>query len=313
MVLSSNLLLPLAVGAGVLLSVVIFFYGVAQTLGAPSAVQSRLDPYGKRTRSLEEIEMSLPFTDRILRPLLRSAAQVFVNAQPEKSVAEIRHKLELAGNPYNWTPTEFLGVRVFCTVVFMLLSGWLFNSLHYDAALVLLFIGIGAILGFYAPLFWLNLLISRRKDSILRSLPDALDLLTISIEAGLGFDAALQKVVDKWDDELSREFERALREMQMGKLRREALRDLANRTDVPDVNNFIAAILQADQLGVSMAKVMRIQSEQMRIKRRQRAEEKAREAPVKMMIPLAFLVFPSILIILLGPAVLLFISGNAFK
>lgn len=313
MVLSSNLLLPLAVGAGVLFSVVIFFYGVAQTLAAPSAVQSRLDLYGKRTRSLEEIEMSLPFTERILRPLLRSVAQVFVNAQPEKTVAETRHKLELAGNPYNWTPTEFLGVRVFCTVVFMLLSGWLFNSLHYDAAIVLLLIGVGAVLGFYAPLFWLNLLIRRRKDSIQKSLPDALDLLTISIEAGLGFDAALQKVVDKWDDELSREFERALREMQMGKLRREALRDLANRTDVPDVNNFIAAILQADQLGVSMAKVMRIQSEQMRIKRRQRAEEKAREAPVIMMIPLAFLVFPSILIILLGPAVLLFISGNAFK
>jgi len=131
-----------------------------------------------------------------------------------------------------------------------------------------------------------------------------LDLLTICIEAGLGFDAAMSKVAEKWDDELSRAFNRALTEMRMGKSRREALRDMSDRTDVPDVTSFIAAIIQADQLGVSISKVMRIQSEQMRIKRRQRAEEKAQKAPVKMLIPLTLLIFPAILIMLFGPAVL---------
>jgi tight adherence protein C len=124
------------------------------------------------------------------------------------------------------------------------------------------------------------------------------------VEAGLGFDAAMSKVAEKWDNELSLAFARTVQEMQLGKLRREALRDMANSLDVSDVTSFVAAIVQADQLGVSMAKVMRIQSEQMRMKRRQRAEEKARQAPVKIMIPLVFFIFPTILIVLLGPAIL---------
>jgi len=129
-------------------------------------------------------------------------------------------------------------------------------------------------------------------------------LLTICVEAGLGFDAAMSKVAEKWDNELSIAFSKAVQEMQLGKLRREALRNMSNGIDVPDMTSFAAAIIQADALGVSMAKVMRIQSDTMRVKRKQRAEEKARQAPVKMMIPLVFLIFPTILIILLGPAVL---------
>ena len=127
---------------------------------------------------------------------------------------------------------------------------------------------------------------------------------TICVEAGLGFDAAMSKVAEKWDNELSLAFTKAVQEMQLGKLRREALRDMANSMDVPDMTTFVAAIIQADTLGVSMAKVMRIQSDTMRMKRRQRAEEKARQAPVKMMIPLVFFIFPTILIVLLGPAFL---------
>jgi tight adherence protein C len=141
-----------------------------------------------------------------------------------------------------------------------------------------------------------------RQEEIVKALPDALDLLTICVEAGLGFDAAMSKVGEKWDNELSLAFTRAVQEMQLGKSRREALRDMANGADVPDMTSFVAAIIQADQLGVSMVKVMRIQSEQMRMKRKQRAEEKARQAPVKIMIPLVFFIFPTILIVLLGPA-----------
>jgi tight adherence protein C len=154
--------------------------------------------------------------------------------------------------------------------------------------------------------------IRKRQENIIKALPDALDLLVICVEAGLGFDAAMGKVYEKWDDELSLAFGRVLREIQLGKLRREALKDMANRMDVPDVNSFTAAIIQAEVLGVSMAKILRVQSDQMRVKRRQRAQEKAQQAPVKMMIPMVLLIFPSIWIVLLGPALLkvMATSGN---
>jgi len=137
-----------------------------------------------------------------------------------------------------------------------------------------------------------------------RALPDALDLLTISVEAGLGFDAAMAKVAEKSDNELSRAFARVNAEVRLGKLRRDALRDMAQRAGVQDISNFIAAVIQADQLGVSLSKVLRVQSEQMRVRRRQRAEELANQAPIKMLFPLVFLIFPSIFIVLLGPAVI---------
>jgi tight adherence protein C len=166
-------------------------------------------------------------------------------------------------------------------------------------------------LGFYLlPTLWLSSQIRRRQTEIVKALPDALDLLTISVEAGLGFDAALSKVAEKWDNELSLAFNRVIQEIRVGKLRREALRDMAENMDVPDVTSFVAAIIQADQLGVSISKVLRIQSEQMRIRRRQRAEEKAHQAPVKMLFPMVFLIFPALFIILLGPAVLVVMNSG---
>jgi tight adherence protein C len=146
--------------------------------------------------------------------------------------------------------------------------------------------------------------IRSRQAEIVRELPDTLDLLTICVEAGLGFDQGVAKVVDKADNELTRAFNRYLQEVRLGKLRREGLQNMASRMEVPDVTSFVAAIVQADQLGVSIAKILRIQSDQMRIRRRQRAEQKAHRAPIKMLIPMAFLIFPSIFIMLLGPAIL---------
>jgi len=146
--------------------------------------------------------------------------------------------------------------------------------------------------------------IRNRQQEVIKSLPDALDLLTICVEAGLGFDMAMSKVAEKWDNELSLAFSRVIQELQLGKLRREALRDMADGMEVPDVSTFVAAIIQADQLGVSIARVLRIQSDQMRMRRRQRAEELARQAPIKMLPAIAFLIFPAIFIVLLGPAVL---------
>jgi len=143
-------------------------------------------------------------------------------------------------------------------------------------------------------------------------MPDALDLLTICVEAGLGLDAAMSKVAEKWDNELSQAFGRAIREIQLGKERREALRDMAERIGIPEMTSFVAALIQTETLGVSMAKVLRIQSEQMRLKRRQRAEEEAHKAPIKMLMPLVGLIFPTLFIILLTPAALRLMKVRLF-
>jgi tight adherence protein C len=166
-----------------------------------------------------------------------------------------------------------------------------------------MYTALGAGVGYMLPGIWLGQQIKKRKKSIIKALPDALDLLTISVEAGLGFDVALQRVTEKWDDELSREFRRVISDMRLGRSRREALRDLGERTGVEDVQTFVSAIIQADQLGVSMSKILRLQSDQMRVKRRQRAEEEAQKAPILMLFPMVFLIFPALFVVILGPAI----------
>jgi len=294
-----TILVPLVAG----LSILLIFAGIA----APrpeDQVQERLVEYGGRPLTLEEIELSQPFSERVLKPLLGAIAGFIARLAPQRNIEKTRQKLELAGNPNNWGPTEFLGIRGLAAIILAGLTFALFTLTKTAVGTRLMMTLLSGALGFYLPILWLGQRIKARQKEIVKALPDVLDLLTICIEAGLGFDAAMAKVVEKWDNELSRAFNRALTEMRMGKSRREALRDMADRIDVPDVTSFVAAIIQADQLGVSIAKVMRIQSEQMRIKRRQRAEELAQKAPVKMLIPLAFLIFPAILIMLFGPAIL---------
>jgi len=276
------------------------------------SLSARLAEYSMRETpaTLEEIELSMPFSERVLAPTVRRAAGFMARLTPEQTLESTRHKLDLAGNPNNWTPSEFFGVRA---VACAALGGLIFLVLSLANVDWLQRLGITvvfALLGFMLPALWLGQKIRSRKDSVIRSLPDALDLLTICVEAGLGFDQAMQKVAEKWDDELSRAFARVLHEIRLGKTRREALRDLANRLDLSDVTSFVAAVIQAEQLGVSIAKVLRIQADQMRIRRRQRAEEKAHQAPVKMLFPMVFLIFPAIWIVLLGPALLQALSTN---
>jgi tight adherence protein C len=201
-------------------------------------------------------------------------------------------------------PAQFLGYRMAAALVLGAVSLLIAFASSLPIMQRLLVIVVAFVLGYSLPSVYLGSKISARQKDIIKALPDALDLLTICVEAGLGFDAAMSKVAEKWDNELSVAFMKTVQEMQLGKLRREALRNMANSMDVPDMTTFVAAIIQADQLGVSMAKVMRIQSDTMRMKRRQRAEEKARQAPVKMMFPLVFFIFPTILIVLLGPAII---------
>jgi len=280
-------------------------------------LQERLAQFGERElpESLEEIELSLPFRDRVLIPILRRVADITTRFTPEKQLAQTRHQIELAGMSGTLEPTTFFAMRIAATIglgvgaflVFFVMSP------ERNPNAILYTIG-GAALGYFFPVLWLSSKISKRQNNVLKALPDALDLLTICVEAGLGFDQAMGKVYEKWDNELSIAFGRVLREIQLGKLRREALRDMSDRTGVPDVTSFIAAVIQADQLGVSMTKILRVQADQMRVKRRQRAQEKAHQAPVKMMIPMVLLIFPSLWIVLLGPAVIfLLCSGVAGK
>jgi len=271
----------------------------------------RLAEYGGRTLTLEEIELSQPFSQRIIKPILQGIAQLLGRLTPQRNIKETRRKLELAGKPYGWGPTEFLGIRGLAGILLATLTFLLFTLTDQYLPKRFLATAVAGGLGFYVlPTLWLSSQIRRRQTEVVKALPDALDLLTISVEAGLGFDAALSKVAEKWENELSLAFNRVIQEIQMGKLRREALRDMADRMDVSDVSSFIAAIIQADQLGVSIAKVLRIQSEQMRIRRRQRAEEKAHQAPVKMLFPMVFLIFPALLVVLLGPAILVVMSSG---
>jgi tight adherence protein C len=293
------------VAAGVFLAIVLIVVGVAAPRTADD-VQARLMEYGAReATSLEELELSMPFSERVIKPIIGSVSQFMSRFTPEKTIEQTRHSLELAGRPNNWGPTEFLAVRGMAAVLLAVLAFLLFTVTKRPFIQIIGATAVGGVFGFLMPVIWLGSKIRSRQSDVVKSLPDALDLLTISVEAGLGFDAAMAKVAEKWDNEVSRGFARVIQEIRIGKLRREALRSMAENMDVPDVTSFVAAIIQADQLGVSIAKILRVQSDQMRIRRRQRAEEKAHQAPIKMLFPMVFLIFPAIWIVLLGPAVLI--------
>lgn len=294
--LTASCLLPLGI--------LIFFLGFALRAFAPDPMSKMLQQYGARPRTMEQIELSRPFGERVVTPVLRGFARALSRLTPQRNMEMLQHRLAVAGNPNNWTALDFLGVRGITALLFLGISILVAGTSRASPFFGLLLVVAAGMLGFYLPLIWLNLRARSRQAEIQKALPDALDLLTISVEAGLGLDSAIQRVTQKWDNELSRGFGRVLSEVRVGKLRREALRDMADRMDVQDISNFIAAVIQAEQLGVSITNVLRIQSEQMRIKRRQRAQEKAQQAPIKMLIPLAFLIFPSMFIVLLGPAVL---------
>ena len=270
-------------------------------------LQTRLAEFIQRgdVTSLEEIELSQPFSERVIIPLVRRLGEFSARFTPQKAIQDTAKRLELAGNPWPIDAATFLAIRFILAVV---LGGFL-------VAVVLIsppsnpndnfiYIGGATFAGFFLPHLMLTSKITRRQKEIRKAMPDALDLLTICVEAGLGFDAALSKVSEKWENELSLAFARTIREIQLGKVRRDALKDMSDHLGIPEMTSFVAAIIQSEQLGVSMAKVLRIQADQMRLKRRQRAEEEAHKAPIKMIIPMALLIFPTIMIIILTPAAL---------
>ena len=266
---------------------------------------ARLTEYSQRGESvsLEEIELSQPFSDRVMVPLMRRIGEMASRFTPQHAVDNTRKQLELAGNPGRMDASTFMVLHfgsaiVFGGVVFVLTLFSKTFSLPIKMLIVLAFI----VLGYFFPDLWIRTKINSRQKGVRKAMPDALDLLTICVEAGLGFDAAMSKVNEKWDNELSMAFGRVIREIQLGKLRRDALRDMSHRLGLAEMTSFVAAVIQSEMLGVSMAKILRIQSDQMRMKRRQRAEEEAHKAPIKMIFPMGLFIFPSLMIVLLTPA-----------
>jgi len=297
----------------VIVAVIIFARQRTTTDGAEDdPLQARLSEFiqrGDDVVSLEQIEMSQPFTERVLIPLVRRLGEFSARFTPQKLIQDTTRQMELAGHPWPIDAPTFLAIRFILAVV---LGGFMIAVVSLSPPANpsdgFLYIG-GAIFGgFFVPHLMLTSRITRRQSEIRKAMPDALDLLTICVEAGLGFDAAMARVSEKWENELSLAFARTIREVQLGKTRREALRDMADRLGIPEMSSFVAAIIQSELLGVSMARVLRIQSDQMRVKRRQRAEEAAHKAPVKMIIPMALLIFPSIMIIILTPAAIQIMS-----
>lgn len=266
-------------------------------------VQARLAQISVRPKSLEELELQRPLSERTLKPIINSLARLVGRFYPANTVRGLGLKLKRAGME-NTSVEFFLGVKGFAAIVGAIGVSALVNVITLDGLQTTLGALVGLVVGFMAPDFFLRNKAGKRNTLILEALPDALDLLTISVEAGLGFDAALVKVTEKMKGPLSDEFQRAAGEQRVGKSRQESLRGISERVDVKEFQSFISAIIQADQLGVSMSKVLRIQSEQMRTERRQRAENKAAKAPILIMLPTVGCIFPSLFIVILAPAAL---------
>jgi tight adherence protein C len=268
--------------------------GVARSVAAVQAL-------GSAPQEIKE-EVERPFAERVIAPLgdrLVNAGRRMVRADTAK---KLQYRLNVAGNPPAWDVNRIIGLKVLGLGVFGLLGFLYLLGLGWPFYRVILVTALVATFGYVLP----NILLynaGQKRSSLMRNgLPDAMDLLTISVEAGLGFDAAVSRVARNSDGPLGQEFSRLLQEMQIGMGRTQAMRAMAERTSLPDLKSFCLAMVQADSLGIPIARVLRIQSQEMRTKRRQRAEEKAQQVPVRMMIPLVMFILPCLFLVILGPA-----------
>jgi tight adherence protein C len=239
--------------------------------------------------------------DAELPPLYRRFADFARRLTPENYGQQLRHRLDIAGNPRAWTPDRvlaFKGIGLIVAVVLGALAG-----LRHGAFVVLL-PALCGLLGFFLPDLWIRNLGEHRQINLLLGLPGVIDMLTVCVEAGLGFDAAVARVALNLEGPMPQEFGRVLQEMQIGKSRADAMRSLVERTDVPELRTFVAAIVQSSELGISVGDVLREQAREMRLRRRQRAEEKAHKLPVKILFPLLTCLLPAMFVIVLGPAII---------
>jgi tight adherence protein C len=299
------------IGAQFLISLIIGFSVLTLVLG----IRALVTPAGSNTRmqqlinasepvTLRELEMGASFFERAIKPLSTTLLRLLGRLAPQSNVQELHRKLETAGFPANLSVADFLGIKILASLFLgtgMALLGYMFRS---DSLLLVAGAGlVFGLAGFLLPNFWLSRRVTARQTEIRKALPDALDMMTSCVDGGLGLSGARQRVCDNWDSALVEEFTRVLTETRLGRSRIEAMENMAKRTAVKEVISFIGALVLADKLGANIANVLHIQAEQMRIARRQRAEQLAREAGIKMLFPLVFLIFPAMFAVILGPAV----------
>lgn len=302
--MGSNLLLPLALGAVFLALVTIVLaasWGAGQTTGVARSlaiIEQTVDPH-------EVSKHDLPVSERLILPVLERTRGLAFRLSPTGASDRMSRLLDLAGNPGNWTAERIMGFKGAGLLVGGL-GGALLGGL---SAKGLLFAGIGAAAGFYLPDLLLMNLGQKRQEELRRGLADSLDMMTVCVEAGQGFDAALLQVARSVDGPVAGEFARVLSEIQIGKSRGEAFSSLGARTKVPEAKNFVSALVQADRLGLPIANVLREQSNQMRLVRRQRAEEKAQKVPVKILFPMLLFIFPALFIVIIGPGAIRMIDA----
>lgn len=264
---------------------------------------SRLSTY-ESSQATDAEPMLAPFRSRVAIPALAAVARIFRAAAPHSYLRSLDRRLVYAGSPHGWDAGRLFTVQVLLGGMFSVIVG-LGRVAAGQKPTVAIALGFAAgLIAFLIPNAWLSMRVSRRQERIRRDLPDLLDMLLISVEAGLGFDSAVAKIVRRTPGPLSEEFGRMLRDGQAGLSRREALKRLSERNDVPELNAFIMAMIQADVFGVSIANILRAQAREMRVKRRQHAQELAQKAPAKMVFPLILCILPATLIVLMGPAVL---------
>jgi len=278
------------------------------TIGALTSERSQVNRSLAAMRAMQSAPDSMrreaqpPFSERVVAPFLRKFSGAGRALTPGGQEHTLRHRLEMAGSPARWDPDRVLAFKALGLLVFGVLGFFLPLVLGSGPAPAIGLMILLGVLGYFTPDIWLYQLAYNRREVIQRTLPDALDLLTISVEAGQGFDAALAQVARNTEGPLADEFFRVLQEMQIGLGRAEAFRALSERTSVPDLRNFVTAMVQADVFGIPIANVLRVQSREMRIKRTQRAEEKAQKVPVKILFPLIFFILPSLFVVVIGPA-----------
>jgi tight adherence protein C len=247
-------------------------------------------------------ELEAPFADRVLVPLLGRAQGLGRRLTPADANERIHHKLEVAGNPRGWTADRVSAGKVVCFFAALVLSLTISLAAGIPFLPTLGFVMAASVAGYMAPNMYLYQQAYDRAAQMQKALPDAIDLLTISVESGLGFDAAVAQVARNTEGPLAGEFARMLQEMQIGRGRTDALRSMADRTNLPDLRGFVSAMVQADAFGIPIGQVLRVQSSEIRVKKRQWAEEQAQKVPVKILIPLIFCILPCLFIAVLGPA-----------
>lgn len=298
------MLSPIIISILVSLSILLMFAGAA-ALRPRRELQERMEMYsGNAPVSIEQHELQVPFSQRVLKPIMLRGMRIFSWLLPNKQLAKLHDRLMMAGNPGTLTTADFVGLKGWTTLIMAaVFIGYIYISGAESSLLTVilgtLFIGIG----FLLPDIWLSRRIANRQLEITNALPDALDMLTISVEAGLSFEQGLGEIVSRWNHELAKEFRRVLYEVGVGKSRREALERLSQRTAVVDVLSFVTAVNHSEELGTSLARVLNVQAQELRVRRRQRAQEAANKVPIKILFPMVFLIFPAMFAVILGPGV----------